>query len=713
MSSDNPEPVKTICPYCGVGCGIMVREGEEPGDMQFMPWGDAPVNEGRICIKGGAATEVVDHEDRLTDPLIKEDGEFREATWEEAYSLIVDELERVREEYEPDAMGFFGSSKTMNEENYLLQKLARRYGTNNVDNCTRMCHASTVWALRTSLGAGAMTNSMQDLMEAADVFWIQGANPGEQHPIANSQYFRQAVLEGATVIQVDPHANKTTRSFKIDETDRHMHLQLNPGTDIPLLNIVIKTILERHEANPDEGWIDEEFIAERTEGFEHLKETLADFDREAAAEECGVPLADIELAAEKYAQANNAAIFTGMGMSQHTCGVDNVQNEINLSLVTGNVGRPGTGVNPLRGQNNVQGTCDVGAMPNVLPGYQLVDDDEARESVEEVWGFEVPDEPGLTNVEISNAIGSSIHGLYIMGENPIMSEPDGNEVAERFENDLEFLVVQDIFMTETAKYADVILPATTWAERGGTVTNTDRRVQRMRPVHKVHENTKHDFEILSEVGSRLFGEDGGFRFDGPEDVFEELRQVCPSYHGMTYDALGEEGIHWPCYEPGDEGDQFLYEESFDTENGLGQIEGVRHQPPKETPDEEYPLILTTARLEEHYNTGTMSRRSPTLNRQHPENFVDVHPDDAERYGIEDGDDVRLRSRRGAITVRAQVTEDTKEGVVWTTPHFAAASANALTNNVLDERAKIPEYKAAAAEIEVDIEPAEGGATAND
>ncbi|NKE36161.1 formate dehydrogenase subunit alpha [Natronococcus sp. JC468] len=711
MATEESEPVKTICPYCGVGCGIQVNQGEEPGDVQFMPWGDAPVNEGRICIKGGAATEVVDHEDRLTEPLIKEDGEFREATWEEAYDRIVDELKRIREEYEADAMGFFGSSKTMNEENYLLQKLARRYGTNNVDNCTRMCHASTVWALRTSLGAGAMTNSMADLEESADVFWIQGANPGEQHPIANSQYFRQAVLEGATVIQVDPHANKTTSSFQIDETDRHQHLQLEPGTDIPLLNVVIKTILENHEEEPDAGWIDEEFIEERTEGFDHLKETLEDFDKEEAAEQCGVPLEEIEMAAEKYAMANNAAIFTGMGMSQHTCGVDNVQNEINLALITGNLGKPGTGVNPLRGQNNVQGTCDVGAMPNVLPGYQLVDDDEARQSVEEEWGFEVPDEPGLTNVELSHEFGNSVKGLYVMGENPVVSEPDANRVIERIQ-DLEFMVAQDIFMTETAEYADVVLPATTWAERGGTVTNTDRRVQRMRGVEKVHENTKHDLEILMEVGSRLFSEEK-FRFEDEEAVFEELRQVCPSYYGMTYDILGEEGIQWPCYELGDEGDRFLYEDSFDTDNGLGRIEGVTHQPPRETPDEEYPLILTTARLEEHYNTGTMSRRSPTLNRQTPENFVDVHPDDAERYGVEDGQDVVLKSRRGEITVEAQVTDAIKEGSVWTTPHFAAASANRLTNDVLDERAKIPEYKAAATEIEVGLEPADAETPADD
>ncbi len=697
MASDDREPVETICPYCGVGCGIQVQPGED--GMRFLPWGEAPVNEGRVCIKGGAATEIVDHEDRLTEPLIREDGELREAGWEEAYDLVVAEMERIREAHGPDAMGFFGSSKVMNEENYLLQKLARRYGTNNVDNCTRMCHASTVWALRTSLGAGAMTNSMEDLREEADLLWIQGANPGEQHPIANSQYFRQAVLNGATVIQVDPHANKTTESFDIEDTERHQHLQVTPGTDVALLNVVIKTILEN-------GWVDEEFVDERTEGFSDLVETLEGFDKATAADTCGVDLEAIESAAEKYAKADNAAIFTGMGMSQHSSGVDNVQNEINLALITGNIGRPGTGVNPLRGQNNVQGTCDVGAMPNVLPGYQLVDDDEARESVESVWGFSVPEEPGLTNVEITSAAGDSVHGLYVMGENPVMSEPNANQVTAHLEA-LEFVVVQDIFPTETVEYADVVLPATTWAERGGTVTNTDRRVQRMRPVEKVHQGTKHDLEILCEVGTRLF--EDGFDFDGPEAVFEELRAVCPIYHGMSYEALGEEGIHWPCYEPGDEGDRYLYAETFDTGNGLGKLEGVRHQPPAEEPDEEYPLALTTARLEEHYNTGTMSRRSPTLSRQTPENFVDVHPEDARRHGIEDGEYVRLRSRRGEITLEAHVTDDIKEGVVWTTPHFADAAANELTNDVLDERAKIPEYKAAAAEFDVALEPADGQA----
>ncbi|MFC7156203.1 formate dehydrogenase subunit alpha [Halomarina halobia] len=687
MSQEANEGVCTICPYCGVGCGLQLQEGEEEGEVRLKPWFDAPVNEGALCIKGGASTEVVNHEDRLTEPLIREDGEFREATWEEALERVTAEMGRIREEYGPDAMGFFGSSKCTNEENYVLQKLARRYGTNNVDNCTRMCHASTVAALRQSLGAGAMTNSMQDLMEEADVYWIHGANPSEQHPIAHSKYFKQAALEDTFVVQVDPHANKTSR-------DADLHLQVKPGTDIPLLNVVLRTIL-------DNGWVDEEFVAERTEGFEDLVETLEDFDVEEAAEICDVPLEDIQRAAETYATADNAAIFTGMGMSQHACGTDNVQNLINLALATGNLGRPGTGVNPLRGQNNVQGTCDVGAMYNTFPGYIPVDDDEGRAEVEAVWGFELPPEPGLSNVEITQAAGEQIHGAYVMGENPVISEPNGNEVREHLER-LEFIVAQDIFMSDTAELADVVLPATSWAERGGTVTNTDRRVQLMRPATRVPGNTRHDLEILCEVGTRLFGE--GFDFETPEEAFEELREVAPIYRGITYERIGFEGIHWPCYDEDDEGDPFLYEGSFDTPNGLGKLRGVRHQPPKEVEDEEYPFVLTTARLEEHYNTGTMSTRSPTLIRRTPENFVDINPVDAESLGIEDEQYVRLVSRRGEVRVKAHVTEDVKPGILWSTPHFADSPINQLTNDVLDPVAKIPEYKASAASVEVDVEP---------
>ena len=434
------------------------------------------------------------------------------------------------------------------------------------------------------------------------------------------------------------------------------------------------------------------------------------------AEEDGAeasPITPDHVAAAETIAAADACVFGWtLGLTEHSHGTENVMAMANLAAVTGNLGKPGAGVSPFRGQNNVQGGGgDMGTLPGSLPGYQNPADDEVGEKFADAWGERPPEEPGLKVPEmLAEAHAGNLRGMYVVGENPALSEPDIQHAAEALE-DLEFLVVQDIFMTETAEYADVILPATTWAERGGTVTNTDRRVQRMRGLSKVHENTRHDLEILCEIGSRLFGE--GFDFEDPEEVFEELREVCPIMHGMTYDALGEEGIQWPCYEEGDEGDQYLYEDSFETANGLGHIEGVVHQEPKETPDEEYPLVLTTARLVEHYNTGTMSRRSPTLSRQHPENFVDIHPADADRYGIEDGDYVRLKSRRGQIELKAQVTEDIKEGVVWTTPHFAAASANRLTNDVLDERAKIPEYKAAAAEIEVGIEPAEQSAAGDD
>ncbi|MFB6110412.1 MAG: formate dehydrogenase subunit alpha [Halodesulfurarchaeum sp.] len=689
MSTED-ESVKTICPYCGVGCGLKIEPGEEPGSVNFKPWFDAPVNEGALCIKGSAAVQHVDHEDRLTEPLIKEDGEFREATWEEALETVVEGLLSVREEHGPDATGFFASSQVMNEENYLMQKLARRYGTNNLDNCTRLCHASTVAALRDSLGTGAMTNSMADLRDEADAYWIQGANPAEQHVIGHSKYFKQAANEGTTVVQVDPHENKTTKSADI-------HLQPKPGTDIPLLNVVLQTILE-------EELYDEEFIAERTKGFESLEAELADFDAEEAAETAGVDLEEIREAARVFAEAENGAIFTGMGMSQKSCGTDNVQNLINLSLITGNIGRPGTGINPLRGQNNVQGTSDVGAMPNVLPGYLEVEDPENRAAVEEVWGFEIPSESGLTSLEVTERAGEEIQALYVMGENPVLSEPNSNEVEANL-SQLEFMVAQDIFMTETAKLADVVLPATSWVERGGTVTNTDRRVQRMRPAVDVPGNTRHDFDILSEIGTRMFGE--GFDYEGPEAVFEELREVAPIYRGISYDRIGEEGVQWPCESEDDPGTQYLYEEEFPTDDGLGKIRGVSHQPPAEVEDEEYPLVLTTGRIEEHYNTGEMSRRSENLMRKTDHNFIHVHPADAEARGIEDGDVVELRTRRGEIDVTAVVTEETKQGVVWTTPHFEDSQTNRVTNDAVDPVAKIPEFKVAAATISVDV--AESGA----
>ncbi len=694
MGNDG-NPARTICPYCGVGCGV---ELETEDKLDLTGWHSNPVNDGALCIKGMSADAVVDHEDRLTQPLIKEDGEFREATWDEALTTVVTEIEEIIAEHGADAMAFFASSQLTNETNYLYQKLARQLGTNNIDNCARLCHSSTVAALGESVGRGAMTNSMDDLMEA-DVYWIQGANPAESHPVAFNNYFKQAAMEGTTVIQIDPHENKTSR-------DTDLHLQPEPGTDIPLLNAVLAIILE-------EGWYDEAFIQRRTEGFAELKAQLEDFDKQAAATEAGVELEKIRTAAKAYATADRAAIFTGMGMSQHRCGTDNVQNLINLALATGNFGKPGTGVNPLRGQNNVQGASDVGGLPSVLPGYQSVENPEARERVASVWGFEPPATPGLTHVEVAHSAGEAIHGAYVMGENPVMSEPNSDRIAAGFE-EMDFVVAQDVFMTETAELADVILPATSWAETYGTVTNTDRRVQLMRPIEQVYENTRRDFEIIRELGDRLFADN--WEYDGPEDAFEELGTVAPIYRGLSYELLDPDGARWPRYEEDDDERLYLYEETFATDSGLGQFRPVSHKSPAETPGEEYPFVLTTARIEQQFNTGSLSTRTDLLNRVAPENFVDIHPDDANRIGVEDGDMVTLQSPRGEVKLKAQVTDATRPGVLWSTFHYSDAPINKLTNDALDPVSKIPEYKAASADaggIEVAVEPTATATAAED
>jgi formate dehydrogenase alpha subunit len=688
MASERTEPTKTICPYCGVGCGVAVQQSED-GDVTFRPWPDAPVNEGSVCIKGGAATEIVDNRERLDTPLVRVDGELQETTWADALAYVEEEYERIRAEHGPDGMGFFASSQVTNEANYLFQRLARSYGTNNIDNCARLCHSSTVVALSESLGRGAMTNSLEDLMEA-DVYWMQGANPAENHVIAHSKYFQEAVDDGTTLIQVDPHENETT-------ADADIHLRVKPGTDIALLNAVLATIV-------DNEWYDETFVAERTEGFDALVDSLDGIDRAAMAETAGVPLDAIETAAETLATAEKAAIFTGMGMSQHTSGTDNVRALIDLALITGNLGEPGTGVNPLRGQNNVQGASDVGALPNVLPGYRPVTDDDARAAAAVAWGVEdLPAEPGLTNVEITQSLGDRIRGLHVMGENPAVSEPNANEAVDHL-RELDFLCVQDIFLTETAKLADVVLPATSWAESEGTVTNTDRRVQRMRAGAKVPGDSRHDWEIVAEIGDRVLDTD--WDFATTEDVFEELREVCPIYHGMTHDRLGRTGLQWPCVDEDDDGTQYLYRDSFDTDNGLGKIRPVDHQPPRECTDGSYPFVLCTGRIEEHFNSGAMTTRSETLTRVVPENFVEIHPDDATDLGIEDGETVLVSTERGEIRLTADVTDGVKLGVIWSTFHFPDAPINKLTNDSLDPEAKIPEYKAAAGRIAADVRPAD-------
>jgi formate dehydrogenase major subunit len=674
------ESEHSICPYCGVGCGI-----EYAGNGRASGW-EAPVNtRGEICPKGAAAWEVVDHDDRLRQPLVREHGAFVTAPWEAALDRVEDRLGDIVEQHGPDALAFFASSNCTNEENYLFQKLARILGTNNVDNCARLCHSSTVAAMAERFGAGAMTNTLEDLTEA-DCYLVTGANPAEQHPIIFRSYLLPAIREGTTLIHIDPRENDTT-----DAAD--VHLPVRPGYDIPLLNAMAKHVL-------DAGLTDGDFVAGRTEGIDALRDHLDGVDVEETAETAGVDPDDLRAAAEAYAGADRAAAFTGMGMSQHHCGTDNVHALLNLALLTGNVGRRGTGVNPLRGQNNVQGAGDVGALPDVLPGYEPVTDPDARERVAEVWGVEPPADPGLTEVELTHRFGDEIRAAVVFGENPAVTEPNANGVADAFDR-LDFLVVIDLFETETAEHADVVLPGSAWAEKGGTVTNTDRRVLRMRPNAVPPGEARRDLSILQALGRRLTDDPGAFDFEDPAAVFGELAAVNPLYAGMDYGEIGDGYLRWPYPEGADGGTDVLHDGEFMTGERTAPLVPVEHVPPADDLADGQ-VVLTTGRVLQHFNSGALTRRSGTLTRMRGEDALQIHPADADDRGIADGETVRVHNDRGAVTVEAEVTPAIRQGTVFLTFHFADPLVNSLTGDALDPTAKIPEYKHSA----VRVEPAE-------
>lgn len=686
------EARESICPFCGVGCGIEYaeRSGKATG------W-EAPVNtRGEICPKGAAAFDQVVDDDRLTRPLVRENGHLVTASWEEALDRVEEGFRRAVDRGGPNAVSFFASSNCTNEENYLFQKTARLLGTNNVDNCARLCHSSTVAAMGERLGAGAMTNTLEDLGEA-DVFLVTGANPAEQHPIIFRSYLMPALKDGTTLVHVDPRANDTT-----DAAD--VHLPVRPGYDIPLLNAMAAVIVR-------EGLVDESFVADRTTGDDALCEHLEGIDVEKNAAMAGVDPEDLRAAARAYGEADRAAAFTGMGMSQHHCGTDNVHALLNLALLTGNVGREGTGVNPLRGQNNVQGAGDVGALPGVLPGYESVTDPEARERVAEEWGVEPPAEPGLTEVEATHTFGEDVHAAYVFGENPAVTEPNANRVASEF-TELDFLVVQDLFETETAAHADVVLPGSSWAEKAGTVTNTDRRVMRMRPNATLPGEARRDLAILAAVGQRVtdypeafeFGDrdDDGFADPDPAAVFEELTRVSPIYAGMSYDAIGTGYQRWPFPEGAASGTGVMHREEFASGDRTAPLTPVDHVPPADELGEDE-LVLTTGRVLQHFNSGALSRRSPTLSAMYPEDTLEMNPADAAARGIDDGDRVRVENDRGEVTVTVETTPAVREGTVFLTFHFADPLVNTLTGDALDPVAKIPEYKNSA----VRVAPADG------
>ena len=706
--------VESVCPYCGVGCAIRYFVDEAHNRIRYADGRPSPVNHERLCVKGRFGFDYTTHPHRLTKPLIRKDsaypkgplstevrGEagrrrrrpgglvdydevlphFREATWEEALDLAGARLSEIRDRDGPSALAGFGSAKCSNEEAYLFQKLVRvGFGTNNVDHCTRLCHASSVAALLETIGSGAVTNVFGDVRNA-DVALIAGSNTTDNHPVA-ATFIKQARKSGRTRLIVV----ETRRTEMADQAD--LFLQIQPSTDVALYNAWMHVLI-------DEDLVDESYVAERTEGFDGLKRVVESYSPEVSARICGVEPDLIREAARTFGEAERAMIFWGMGISQHTHGTDNARCLISLALLTGNIGREGTGLHPLRGQNNVQGASDAGLIPIVYPDYQSVADPEVRAKFEGAWGRELDPDPGLTVVEImSAALEGTIGGMYMMGENPFLSDPNINKIRKALAN-LEFLVVQDIFLTETAEFADVILPAASFFEKTGTYTSTDRRVQVGRKALDPPGDARPDWEITCEIASRM---GYAMEYDSPEEVFAELTSLSPSYAGMTYENLGLTGKLWPCPDPAEDGVQVLFGDRFPTASGRGKFVPAEFAPAKELPDEEYPFVLNTGRRLEHWHTGTMTRRSRALAAIRPEARVDMNPGDLERLGIADGDLVEVASRRGRIVLKVTSSERMAPGSVFIPFHFREAAANLLTIDELDPEGKIPEYKFCAVRV---------------
>ncbi|MFW6205869.1 MAG: formate dehydrogenase subunit alpha [Gemmatimonadota bacterium] len=687
--------VASLCPYCGVGCQVTYHERD--GRITHTTGRDGPANRGRLCVKGRFGFDYVHNRQRLTTPLIRKEGVektpdgiidprdwadvFREASWEEALDTAAAGLRRILDEHGGSALAGFGSAKGSNEEAYLFQKLIRAgFGTNNVDHCTRLCHASSVAALLEMIGSGAVSNPFADV-EHADVFIVIGANPTVNHPVA-ATFMKNAIRNGAKFILMDPRATEMSRLAEHS-------FQFNPGTDVALLNAMLHTIVT-------EGLVDRSFIDTRTDGWEAFERSIRAYAPEAMEPICGIPADEIRAAARLYATADAAMIFWGMGVAQHTHGTDNARCLINLALTTGQIGRRGAGLHPLRGQNNVQGASDMGLIPMVYPDYQKVGDPEVRRRFESFWDAELDPDPGLTVVEIMNAAHRrEIRGMYIMGENPAMSDPDLDHVREALAT-MDWLVVQEIFLTETASYADVILPASAFPEKTGTFTNSDRRVQLGRQVLDPPGDARQDLWIIQELGRRL-GMDG--RYDGPADVFEEIRQCTPSMAGITWDRLERDSaVTYPCRNVGDPGTEVLFDQRFPTADGLGHLKVVDYTEAAELPDDDYPDVLITGRILEHWHTGAMTRRAAVLDAIEPVPMASLHPRELEARGLEPGDPITLETRRGRVVARTRLDPAVPAGAVFIPFCYTEAPANLMTNPELDPDGKIPEFKYCAVRI---------------
>jgi len=663
-----------------------------------------------LCVKGRYGHDFLHHPERLTAPRVRQyllsgqprgddRGHWVETDWDTALNIVVRKLHDIRRQSGPDAIGLLASAKCTNEENYLMQKLARQViGTHNVDHCARLCHASTVAGLRMALGSGAMSNSMQDIVEHAASMFVIGSNTTEQHPVFGAM-IRQAVLRrGMKLVVADPR--------RIDLTEfAALHLRQRPGTDVALLNGLMHVILR-------EGWHNRNFITARCEGFDDLQRTLQHYTPEIVAEITGVPAADIERAAEIIAANAPMAAVWAMGITQHTTGVINVLSLANLQLLLGNLGIPGGGVNPLRGQNNVQGACDMGALPDVLPGYQPVADSASQQAFAAAWQLDPnvtswPDRPGLTVTEMIAAAGSGdLRALYILGEDPALTDPDINEVRRNLAR-AEFVVLQEIFPSETSHFADVLLPGAAFAEKDGTFTNTERRIQLVRQGIEPPGSARPDWQIVAEVGQRLLsdlgsapsGPQAAWNYASPSQIMEEIAQVTPSYRGVSHERLQRgEQLQWPVPNAEHAGTPILHTETFPI--GRGRFHAVDHLPARELPDSQFPLLLTTGRVLYHWHGGELTRRARSLAAVCPEPLAEISPHDAQQQNIVDGQRVTISSRRGTMTARAAVTSRVDQGVVFANFHFPGdMAANNLTIAALDPVAKIPEYKVCAVRIE--------------
>ena len=669
--------VTTVCPFCGVGCQLDLNIKD--GKVVRVTSTQGAVNGRNLCVKGRFGFEFIHREDRLKRPLVRRGEGSVEVSWDEALDLIARRLTEIKERYGPDAIAGLSSAKCTNEENYLFQKFMRAaIGTNNVDHCARLCHAPTVAGLVRAFGSGAMTNSIAEI-EEADCILVTGSNTTEAHPIIGLA-IKKAVRKGAKLILVDP------REIELAEI-AHLHLRQRPGTDVAWLNGFANVILNG-------GLWDQKFVEERCEGFEEFKKAVEKYTPEFVEKITGIPADRLREAARTYARAEKATIIYSMGMTQHSTGTDNVLAIANLAMLTGQIGRESTGVNPLRGQNNVQGACDLGALPNVFPGYQAVSDPQIRRKFEEAWGVSLPSGPGLTVVEMMEAvIEGKVKAMVIMGENPMVSDPDIRHVEEALKK-LEFLVVMDIFLSETAQLADVVLPAASFAEKDGTFTNTERRVQLVRRAVPPPGEAMPDWEILCGLAERM-----GYKmsYAHPREIMEEIASLAPIYGGIRYERLEGAGLQWPCPTPDHPGTKFLHKDRFT--RGKGKFHAVEYRDPAELPDEEYPLILTTGRVLYHFHSRTMTARVPGLQEIVPEAYVELNPEDARALGIIDGERVRVSSRRGEIELKARLTERVPKGTVFIPFHFGEAAANVLTNPVLDPISKIPELKVCAVRVE--------------